>query len=163
MGRRAAAAAPVAVSLLVHGAVAAALLAALAVAGSAPRRPAAPLPVNRAPESDRRLVLEDASDAGVAIPLDTADPRFRPYLQGVKERIVARWEAPGAAVGDADPVVEFVIARDGSLAGCELAGGEATGGPAAAALGAVRRASPFPPLPPGMGRETLRVRARFVP
>jgi TonB family protein len=99
------------------------------------------------------------------VSLDTADPRYRPYLVGVKRRIWERWNAPelpqGATARGA-LVVEFTLTRSGRLATSGVS--ETSGVPALdrAALAAVARAVPFTPLPASIAGESMRVRARFV-
>ena len=105
-----------------------------------------------------------ASDEAT-VALDTADPRYRPYLSGVKQRIWDRWSAPVLPEGSAARgalVVEFTLTRSGRLAASRVR--ETSGNPALdrAALDAVARAVPFTPLPASIAGESMRVRARFV-
>lgn len=106
-----------------------------------------------------------AGSAEAVVALDTADPRYRPYLSGVKQRIWDRWNAPALPEGleaRGALVVEFTLTRSGRLA---ASGVYETSGVAAldrAALDAVARAVPFTPLPASIAGESLRVRARFV-
>ena len=133
MSARTALGAPLALSLAGH----AALLAVLAGAGFVAGRPARPdaervVPVKRAVDlpapAGRRLRVEvgepapgppPAGSDEAAVALDTADPRYRPYLSGVKQRIWERWGAPGLPEGAAARgalVVEFTLTRSGRLA-----------------------------------------------
>lgn len=162
--------APLGASLLGHVALLAALAAAaLTAAGPDPR----PIPVQRAPEqaaAGPALRLLDAGGGesppgeGDVIPLDSADPRYRPYLLGVRRRIWERWAAPAAGAGAArgSLVVEFTLTRRGALSASAVH--VPSGVPALdrAALDAVARAEPFPPLPEAIAGDTLRIRARFV-
>ena len=179
MSARTALGAPLALSLLGH----AALLGVLAGAGSVAGPAAQPdaervVAVRRAPDlsvpAARRLsvaVGEPAPDAptaaadDAAVPLDSADPRYRPYLSGVKRRIWERWNAPvlpSGATARGVLVVEFTLTRSGLLAASGVR--ETSGSPALdrAALEAVARAVPFTPLPASIGGASMRVRARFV-
>ena len=109
------------------------------------------------------LPLTGSDEATVA--LDTADPRYRPYLSGVKERIWERWSAPVLTEGlpaRGALVVEFTLTRSGRLAASGVY--ETSGVPALdrAALDAVARAVPFTPLPASIAGASMRVRARFV-
>jgi TonB family protein len=106
-----------------------------------------------------------AAPEEAVVALDTADPRYRPYLTGVKERIWQRWSAPALPASDAARgvlVVEFTLTRGGRLAGAGVR--ESSGVPALdrAALEAVGRAVPFTPLPASIAGDSLRIRARFV-
>jgi len=179
LSARTALAAPLFLSLAGH----AALLALFAGAGFIAGRAAHAdeervVPVKRAvdrPESAaprlRVAVGEPASEAPPAgsgeavVALDSADPRYRPYLVGVKQRIWERWNAPVFPQGQAARgalVVEFTLTRTGRLAASEVR--EPSGVPALdrAALDAVARAVPFMPLPASIAGESMRVRARFV-
>jgi len=179
LGARSALGAPLALSLIGH----AALLAVLAGAGFIAGRTAPPaaervIPVNRAADLPGATAVRLRVEVGEPAPeeppagsdeavvaLDTADPRYRPYLSGVKQRIWERWSAPvlpeGAAARGA-LVVEFTLTRSGRLA---ASGIRETSGSAAldrAALEAVARAVPFTPLPASIAGDAMRVRARFV-
>jgi len=179
LSARTALGAPLTLSLVCH----AALLVFLAGAGFIARGPVHEdaervVPVKRAVDPPRavgpRLRVEPgepASEMPQAFPgeavvaLDTADPRYRPYLIGVKERIWKRWRAPvlpeGAAAQGA-LVVEFTLTRSGRLVASSVR--ETSGVPALdrAALEAVARAIPFTPLPASIAGDSMRVRARFV-
>jgi len=179
LSARTALGAPLALSLVGH----AALLAVLAGAGFSAGRAAHPdaervVPVKRAADlpgsAGRRLHIEvgesaheipQAGSDEAVVALDTADPRYRPYLVGVKQRIWERWNAPVPAAGLAARgalVVEFTLTRSGRLAASTVR--ETSGVPALdrAALDAVARAVPFTPLPASIAGESMRVRARFV-
>ena len=179
MSARTALGAPLALSLVGHAALLAVLAGTGFIAGP-PARPSAErvIPVKRAVDlagpAARRLRVEvgepapglpqtESDEATVA--LDTADPRYRPYLSGVKQRIWERWSAPGlpeGAVAQGVLVVEFTLTRSGRLAASGVR--ETSGNPALdrAALDAVARAVPFTPLPASIAGESMRVRARFV-
>ena len=179
MSARTALGAPLVLSLVGHAALLAVLAGTGLIVGS-PVRPVAErvVPVKRAADlrvpAGRRLRIEvgepapglpptESDEATVA--LDTADPRYRPYLSGVKERIWERWNAPvlpEGAVAQGALVVEFTLTRSGRLAASEVR--ETSGNPALdrAALDAVARAVPFTPLPASIAGESMRVRARFV-
>jgi len=134
----------------------------------------APLAVSLVGPAGRRLRVEvgepahelpppESGEATVA--LDTADPRYRPYLSGVKQRIWDRWDAPALPEGQEARgalVVEFTLTRSGRLAASGVY--ETSGVPALdrAALDAVARAVPFTPLPDSIAGTAMRVRARFV-
>jgi TonB family protein len=109
--------------------------------------------------------LSPTEPDAATVALDTADPRYRPYLSGVKRRIWERWSAPGlpeGAVALGALVVEFTLTRSGRLAASGVY--ETSGVPALdqAALDAVARAVPFTPLPDSIAGDSMRVRARFV-
>jgi protein TonB len=102
---------------------------------------------------------------GAAVALDTADPRYRPYLAGVKRRIWECWDVPAPPRGGSvrgTLVVEFTLTRSGRVDAAAVS--DPSGVPAfdRAALEAVARAGPYPPLPASIAGSALRVRARFV-
>ena len=179
MSARTALGAPLALSLVGH----AALLGLLAGVGLVAGPAAHPdiervVAVKRAvdpSESVARRLRVDVGEPEPEVPparfdeavvaLDTADPRYRPYLSGVKQRIWERWNAPVLPEGVAAHgtlVVEFTLTRGGRLAASGVR--ETSGSPALdrAALDAVARAVPFTPLPASIAGESMRVRARFV-
>jgi protein TonB len=174
-----AAAAPLAVSLAAHAAVIAAVAAGAALTARtvSPRPGPAPVAVTRAadaPAPPLTLDIAAASPGGPPAPpasepspvaLDTQDPLYRPYLSGVRARIWRRWEAPRLPAGRSargSLGVEFALARSGALETVRVT--SSSGEPAldTAALEAVGRAAPFPPVPAAIAGESLRVRARFV-
>jgi TonB family protein len=179
LSARTALGAPLALSLVGHAALLAVLAGIGLIVGS-PVRPVAErvVPVKRAADlpapTGQRLRVEIGEPApglppaepdAATVALDTADPRYRPYLSGVKQRIWERWSAPGlpeGAVAQGALVVEFTLTRSGRLAASEVR--ETSGNPALdrAALDAVARAVPFTPLPASIVGAALRVRARFV-
>jgi len=179
LGARSALAAPLVLSLAGHAALLAVLAVAWSSAGPLARaRPERVIPVQRAVDQpgptahrlsvavrDPALEAQQAESDEAIISLDTADPRYRPYLTSVKERIWKRWSAPilpeGAAAHGA-LVVEFTLTRSGRLAASGVR--ETSGSPALdrAALEAVARAVPFTPLPASIAGDSMRVRARFV-
>lgn len=180
MSARVALGAPLVLSLVGHAAVLG-VLAGVGLAGGGAAPPAAGrvIPVKRAvdpPAASAALRLrvefgEPAAEAprvgsdGEAIALDSADPRYRPYLSSLKRRIWERWSAPllpGGTVAQGALVVEFTLTRSGRLTGSSVR--ETSGTPALdrAALDAVARAVPFNPLPASIAGASMRVRARFV-
>lgn len=168
---------PVAVSFLGHLALAALVAGVGLLAGPAPGSGPSAIPVRRAPDvaatPGPRLLLEAPEEAAAtpaapedaAVALETADPRYRPYLAGVKRRIWERWETPALPddrLARGILVVEFTLTRSGRVATAGVS--EASGVPALdrAALSAVASAGPFPPLPATIAGNSLRVRARFI-
>lgn len=168
---------PLAASLLGHIALVALVAGAGWLAGPAHQPDPAVIAVRRAPDAAAAtrppLRLETAGAAslppdeggGAAVALDTADPRYRPYLTGVKRRIWERWDVPAAPRGRpvrGTLVVEFTLTRSGRVDAAVVS--DPSGVPAydSAALAAVARAGPYPPLPASIVGSELRVRARFV-
>lgn len=168
---------PVAASLLGHAALIAILALAGVFAGPATLPDPSVTPVHRAADAPEqpgaRLSLgtpggDDFAPApleDVAVALDTADPVYRPYLLGVKRRIWECWNAPAFVAGRSARgtlIVEFTLARSGRLAASGVCNPSGVPALDRAALEAVARAEPFPPLPATIAGDKLRVRARFV-
>ena len=178
MSARTALGAPLALSLLGHAAFLGVLSGVGHLAGPPPSAAERVILVTRAPEAQgaaaRRLRVDlgdtvswepEAGTDDAVVPLDSADPRYRPYLSVVKQRIWERWNVPGAPAGPparGTLVVEFTLTRSGRLAAYAIR--ETSGVPALdrAALEAVARAVPFTPLPVSIVGQSMRVRARFV-
>lgn len=175
MGGRLTRGAPLAASLLGH----VALLAAFAATGlftpPAARPPPAPVSVSRAPDAAAppgfRLVLrapateEPAAPEDTVVSLDSADPRYRPYLAVVRRRIWERWHTPLVPAGRpirGTLVVEFTLTRSGRLAAADVSEPSGVAALDRAALEAVARSVPFAPLPDTIAGAELRVRARFT-
>ncbi len=166
---------PVAASLLGHVALIA-IVAGLLAGSASPPDPEV-IPVDRAadapaPQATRQRSetaggddFPSATSEDFAVPLDTADPVYRPYLLGVKRRIWECWNAPAVVAGRparGTLVVEFTLARSGRLASSGVCNPSGVPALDRAALAAVARAEPFAPLPASIAGESLRVRARFV-
>lgn len=81
------------------------------------------------------------------------------YLARVRARIASRQSALGSEQGRVG--IRFDVAADGSLTDLVAISGDR--GPLAdEALRIVRRASPVPPIPPSLGRESIRVSVMIV-
>ena len=95
-----------------------------------------------------------------AVTLSVSDFPYAWYIQAIHRKIQERWD--GRAVTGRQPEVIFVIGADGRLRGLEL--GKSSGNAAydQQALRAVSDANPFPPLPEGFGKPTLKVGLQFV-
>jgi TonB family protein len=172
MGNRIVVFVPLVASLAAHAAV----IGGIAGASLIGRAPSAPdvIAVGRVEPgtvSAPRLVarggeagLDASAGGGEAIALDTADPRYRPYLLGVRERIWQRWEVPRghAGGGGGTLVIDFLLTRAGTLAAAAVSAPSGVGAFDRAALAAVASAAPFAPLPASIAGARLRVRARFV-
>ena len=110
----------------------------------------------RPPPSSR----PDAGEAGSTgntrepiVSLDSREDRYASYMLGVKHKIEGLWGYPPEArwrgIGG-ELFLVFSIAADGHLAGLELIRGSGVQILDDEALGAIRRAAPYPPFPPRM-------------
>ncbi|HMH50989.1 MAG TPA: TonB family protein [Candidatus Acidoferrum sp.] len=119
---------------------------------TAPSTPAAPPP----PLGQAAGSLQGAG----TVTLSVSDFPYAWYIQAIHRKIQERWV--GQAVDGRQPEIIFVIGADGRLRGLEV--GKSSGNPSydQVALRAVNDANPFPPLPAGFGKQTLKVGLQFV-
>jgi TonB family protein len=102
---------------------------------------------------------------GQAVPLDTADPNYREYLQQVRQRIYAKWSYPREVQNrelHGKLVIEFKIGKDGQLLSLELSVSSGEAVLDNSAITAVKLAERYPPLPEALRRDVLPVVAVFT-
>ena len=94
------------------------------------------------------------------VTLSATDFPYAWYIRAITRKIEEQWE--GRAINGRQPEVEFTISLDGQLRAVEIS--KTSGNPAydQLAMRAIRDANPFPPLPPGFGKPTLKVGLQFV-
>ena len=94
------------------------------------------------------------------VTLSVSDFPYAWYIQAIHRKIQERWE--GRAIDGRQPEVFFEIGGDGQLRWVEVR--TTSGNPAydQLALRAIRDANPFPPLPAGFGKPTLKVGLQFI-
>jgi protein TonB len=145
-------------------------------AGAPPGTAGAPAPTPTEPAAADRLAALRPHPAGGGlvggrggiegepIPLDTKDPRFGDYFERLRRAIQEKWLYPREAseknIGG-QLVLEFGIARDGQLRFIELRRSSGVAVLDDYAINAVKLASPFPPIPSGIGRSGIPVVAVF--
>jgi TonB family protein len=124
----------------------------------------------------RSTTLGPIADWTGRIPLDSEDPRYRPYLEQVKKKIKDQWSYPCLKQEGPPPSceykateleVEFGILRDGRVQFVEVMRQSDYAIYNEYAVNAINRASPFPPVPPEMmatrpGSTGVPIRARFI-
>jgi periplasmic protein TonB len=101
---------------------------------------------------------------GEPIPLDTKDPKFGDYFERLRRAIQEKWLYPREAADKnigGQLVLEFGIAGDGQLRFIELRRSSGVAVLDDYAINAVKLASPFPPIPSGLGRSGIPVVAVF--
>jgi protein TonB len=102
---------------------------------------------------------------GEPVPLDTPEPRYQDYFRKVRERILSKWiyprEAGERGIGG-QLLIEFHIAKDGTLAFIELRRSSGVEVLDEYAMNAVRLAQPFPPVPDALAKQVLPINGRFV-
>jgi protein TonB len=94
------------------------------------------------------------------VTLSVSDFPYAWYIQAIHRKIQERWD--GRAIDGRQPEVFFEIGGDGQLRGVEVR--TTSGNPAydQLAMRAIRDANPFPPLPTGFGKPTLKVGLQFI-
>lgn len=122
---------------------------------AAPRREAAasppPIPLGQ---------IAGSSHGVGTVTLSVSDFPYAWYIQAIHRKIQERWE--GRAIDGRQPEVHFEIAADGQLRWVNVQ--TSSGNPAydQLALRAVRDANPFPPLPAGFGKPSLKIGLQFI-
>ncbi len=105
--------------------------------------------------------------AGVEILSDTMGVDFGPYLQRVKHAVEGNWYAviPEIAkpplLREGNVVIDFVILKDGRVAGMRVAGPSGESSFDRAAWSGISASNPFPPLPAEFRGEYLQLRFHF--
>jgi protein TonB len=132
--------------------------------------PAPSLPVEKTvPHKERSIPFAPPAESprgpeypGGAAKNDRGDPRLlADYIRGVRARIDRHKRYPSTAAREGiegTVTVSFVLDSRGILLEKEIAAGSGHAILDEAALTAVADASPFPPFPDGLGRETLLLR-----
>ena len=98
------------------------------------------------------------------IPLDTPDPKYQYYFTEIRQRIQRTWiypqEAPSQRIAG-DVEIDFRIAKTGVLQSIERRRSSGFELLDAAAMRAVREASPFPAVPDEISKGSLPIRGVF--
>lgn len=105
-----------------------------------------------------------ASKAEGAVPLNTSEPKYVSYFTSIKRAIEQVWEYPEPALRygiQGKLVLEFTISGSGQLEGTRLLRTSGYSVLDQEAIRAVQAASPFRPIPPGIGKPRLDVVASF--
>jgi TonB family protein len=99
----------------------------------------------------------------ITLPLDSVDPRFKDYLEVLRDRILEVWDYPdGAEPGLRGKVkLKFSIERDGSVSQVKVLKSSGYRVLDKGALEAIRRGSPFLPLPPEFKTNRLIIKGGF--
>jgi len=96
------------------------------------------------------LATSASLGAGDPIPLDTSDPKYRTYLDKVRERIKAKWVYPRQVAErgtEGELLIEFHIAKDGRLEDIAVQRSSSVPLLDTSAMNAIKWAEPFPPVP----------------
>jgi protein TonB len=95
--------------------------------------------------------------------LNAPEIQYISYFAGIKRKIELVWGYPAAAAGvEGEVVVDFVIGRSGRLDAVSLVQGSGHKALDDEALGAIRKASPYAPIPSEYRIANLQIRAHFL-
>lgn len=113
------------------------------------------------PKAEPRPAPEETEET---ISLDTDDKRYVTYARMIKERIMAHWSYPQEArdnLLEGRLLVVFSLDKEGALTRLDIR--QSSGHPILdqEAAGAIRNASPFPPIPAQITVSRLNVEATF--
>ena len=131
---------------------------------SPPPAPPAPAPTTtaRAEPAPPPAALGRASGSAQgsgAMTLNVTDFPFAWYLAAVQRKITERWE--DRAQPGRQPVVTFVIGRDGQVSSVTVKDSSGNAYYDRAAMRAIAEAAPFPQLPPEFSGSELRIHLGF--
>ena len=95
--------------------------------------------------------------------LNAPEVRYISYLAGIKRKIELVWGYPASAAGiEGEVIVDFVIGRSGKLDAISVVRGSGHKALDEEALSAVRKASPYDPIPYNYKIPNLQIRGHFV-
>lgn len=97
--------------------------------------------------------------------LNAPEIQYISYFAGIKRKIELIWQYPqeAAAAGiQGELVVDFTIGRNGNLESVELLEGSGHKILDDEAIGSIRLAAPYHPIPERYGIPNLKIRAHFV-
>ncbi len=115
--------------------------------------------------SERGEIEEERGGGAHLTPLNQPEIRYISYFAGIKRKIELVWVYPrdAAAAGiQGDLLIDFAIARDGTLASLALVRSSGHRALDEEAVGAIRKASPFAPIPAQYQIPSLQIRAHFI-
>ncbi|NJD62371.1 MAG: energy transducer TonB [Deltaproteobacteria bacterium] len=95
--------------------------------------------------------------------LNAPEIQYISYFAGIKRRIELVWGYPSAAGGvEGDVIVDFVIGRSGKLESVNMIRGSGNRALDDEAVGSIRKASPYDPIPSEYKIANLQIRAHFI-
>ncbi|GAB4370159.1 MAG: hypothetical protein Kow00128_16940 [Deltaproteobacteria bacterium] len=115
--------------------------------------------------AERGEIVEERGGGAHLTSLNAPEIQYISYFAGIKRKIELVWQYPYDAqiAGiQGDLVAEFVIARDGRLASVDLVRGSGQRILDEEAIGAIRKAAPYDPIPKEYTIPDLRIRAHFI-
>ncbi|HSL92701.1 MAG TPA: TonB family protein [Candidatus Limnocylindrales bacterium] len=108
-------------------------------------------------------IVEEGGEGAHLTALNAPEIQYISYFAGIKRKIELVWGYPAAAGGvEGDVVADFVIGRSGRLESVTLIRGSGNRLLDDEALGAIRKASPYDPIPSQYKIANLQIRAHFI-
>jgi protein TonB len=110
-------------------------------------------------------ITEEQGGGARLTALNAPEIQYISYFAGIKRKIELVWQYPqeAAAAGlQGDLIVDFVIGRSGKLESVELLQGSGHKVLDDEALGSIRKAAPYNPIPDAYQIPNLRIRAHFI-
>lgn len=115
--------------------------------------------------SEKGAIVEERGGGARLTSLNAPEIQYISYFAGIKRKIELVWQYPFEAqmAGiQGDLVLDFVIGRDGALASVSLIRGSGHKALDEEAIGAIRKAAPYDPIPARYAIPELRIRAHFI-
>ena len=111
---------------------------------------------------NRGGIVEEGGGGASFTALNAPEIQYISYFAGIKRRIELVWGYPRDAAGiEGDVIADFVIGRSGRLESVTLIRGSGYRILDDEALGAIRKASPYDPIPTEYKNANLQIRAHF--
>ncbi len=108
-------------------------------------------------------IVEEGGEGAQLTALNAPEIQYISYFAGIKRKIELVWGYPPAAAGvEGDVIADFVIGRSGRLESVTLVRGSGSRLLDDEALGAIRKASPYDPIPSEYKIANLQIRAHFI-
>lgn len=108
-------------------------------------------------------IVEEGGEGAHLTALNAPEIQYISYFAGIKRKIELVWGYPAAAAGvEGDVIADFVIGRSGRLESVTLIRGSGSRALDDEALGAIRKASPYDPIPSEYKIANLQIRAHFI-
>jgi protein TonB len=108
-------------------------------------------------------IVEEGGEGAHLTALNAPEIQYISYFAGIKRKIELVWGYPPSAAGvEGDVIADFVIGRSGILESVTLIRGSGSRYLDDEALGAIRKASPYDPIPSEYKIANLQIRAHFI-
>jgi protein TonB len=108
-------------------------------------------------------IVEEGGEGAHLTALNAPEIQYISYFAGIKRKIELVWGYPAAAAGvEGDVIVDFIIGRNGRLESVTLIHGSGNRALDDEALGSIRKASPYDPIPSEYRIANLQIRAHFI-